>query len=126
MSIYDPIITPDCPGLPVVCSGAKSCWLCNRSLDTQTMFSLLHIRHTSLHKKILLLGYSQKSETANVIGQFGEGLKIGALALVREGRLVKMTTSKDVWRFDLSEDEHFEEKVLTVFVSGRFLFEQLK
>ena len=85
---------------------------------------MLLFRNTALQKKILLLGYSKKSETLNVIGQFGEGLKIGALALVREGRLVTMTTNNDEWRFDLTHDEHFEEKVLTVFISGK-LFRQI-
>lgn len=79
-------------------------------------------KNTSLHKKILLLGYSKKAETRQVIGQFGEGLKIGALSLVREGRVVTMETSCDRWHFDLAEDENFGEKVLTVFVTGLFIF----
>ena len=53
--------------------------------------------YTSLHKRILLLGYSKKSQKREVIGQFGEGLKIGALALVREGRVVSMETGDDRW-----------------------------
>ena len=54
-------------------------------------------KYTSLHKRILLLGYSKKSQKREVIGQFGEGLKIGALALVREGRVVSMETGEDKW-----------------------------
>ena len=48
----------------------------------------------------------------------GEGLKVGALALLRSGREVVMETSFDCWRFRLDDDPVFGEKVLTVFVSG--------
>ena len=58
---------------------------------------LLVNKYTSLHKRILLLGYTKKSQKREVIGQFGEGLKIGALALVREGGIVSMETSDDRW-----------------------------
>ena len=75
--------------------------------------------NTKLLRKILLLGFSQKANNKEVIGQFGEGLKVGALALVREGRTVTMETSKDRWRFGLKMDEMFNEEVLTVFVHNR-------
>ncbi|XP_033728101.1 uncharacterized protein LOC117317398 [Pecten maximus] len=74
---------------------------------------------TELHKKILLLGYSGKSASKEIIGQFGEGLKVGALALVRNGHLVTMETCKDRWTFDLIHNEEFGEKVLTVVVTER-------
>ncbi|XP_060065602.1 uncharacterized protein LOC132545939 [Ylistrum balloti] len=74
---------------------------------------------TELHKKILLLGYSGKSSSKEIIGQFGEGLKVGALALVRNGHLVTMETCNDRWRFDLIHNEEFGEKVLTVVVTER-------
>ena len=79
-------------------------------------------KHTSLEKKILLLGYSKKAETQNVIGQFGEGLKVGALALVREGRIVIMETSDDRWQFNLDVDQNFGEKVLSIIVTGNGCF----
>ncbi|XP_046554805.1 uncharacterized protein LOC124264129 [Haliotis rubra] len=74
---------------------------------------------TALQKKILLLGYSAKADTKEVIGQFGEGLKIGALALVRQGHLVTMETGSDVWEFQLLHNEEFGEKVLSVVISER-------
>ncbi|KAL9965928.1 hypothetical protein ACROYT_G029795 [Oculina patagonica] len=77
-------------------------------------------RDTELMRKVLLLGFSKKASSKEVIGQFGEGLKVGALALVREGRVVSMETSKDRWRFGLSHDEAFDEEVLTVFVDDRW------
>ena len=75
---------------------------------------------TELMRKVLLLGFSKKASNKEVIGQFGEGLKVGALALVREGRVVSMETSRDQWKFGLSHDEAFDEEVLTVFVDDRW------
>jgi len=74
---------------------------------------------TELMRKVLLLGFSKKASTKEVIGQFGEGLKVGALALVREGRVVSMETSRDRWKFGLAHHEAFDEDVLTVFVDDR-------
>lgn len=75
---------------------------------------------TELMRKVLLLGFSKKASNKEVIGQFGEGLKVGALALVREGRVVSMETGRDRWKFGLSHDEAFDEEVLTVFVDDRW------
>lgn len=75
---------------------------------------------TELMRKVLLLGFSKKASNKEVIGQFGEGLKVGALALVREGRVVSMETGRDRWKFGLSHDEAFDEEVLTVFVNDRW------
>ena len=74
---------------------------------------------TELARKVLLLGYSAKSERKEVIGQFGEGLKVGALALVREGRQLVMETQKDKWGFCMERDPVFEEQVLTILVTQR-------
>ena len=83
--------------------------------------SSLHLINSSteLARKVLLLGYSDKSERKEVIGQFGEGLKVGALALVREGRQLVMETQRDRWMFCMERDPVFEEQVLTVQVSQR-------
>ncbi|KAI6654855.1 Chain B, Baculoviral IAP repeat-containing protein 7 [Oopsacas minuta] len=75
--------------------------------------------YTELARKVLLLGYSAKSERKEVIGQFGEGLKVGALALVREGRQLVMQTQSDKWGFCMERDPVFEEQVLTIQVSKR-------
>ena len=50
----------------------------------------------------------------------GEGLKVGALALLRSGREVVLLTCQDRWRFRLAHDPVFQESVLTVFVAGDF------
>ena len=83
--------------------------------------SSLHLVNSSteLARRVLLLGYSAKSERKEVIGQFGEGLKVGALALVREGRQLVMETRQDKWGFCLERDPVFEEQVLTIQVTQR-------
>lgn len=50
---------------------------------------------------------------------FGEGMKVGTLALLREGYQVAMHTSADQWSFQLAFDPSFGERVLTVFVTPR-------
>ena len=50
----------------------------------------------------------------------GEGMKIGALALLRNKRHVSVQTSQDSWRFGLKQHSLLQEEVLTVFVSGEF------
>ena len=92
-----------------------------RIVYSQARERLTLINHdTELMRKVLLLGFSKKASNKEVIGQFGEGLKVGALALVREGRVVSMETSRDRWKFGLSHDEAFDEEVLTVFVDDRW------
>ena len=49
----------------------------------------------------------------------GEGLKVGALALLRCGQEVSMLTNNDSWRFRLKVDPTFQEKVLTIQITGR-------
>ena len=46
----------------------------------------------------------------------GEGLKLGALALIRSGRQVVMCTGEERWRFAIAENKGVKEKVLTVFI----------
>ncbi|XP_077997343.1 uncharacterized protein LOC144450575 [Glandiceps talaboti] len=74
-------------------------------------------QNVALERKILLLGYSNHSRHKDVIGQFGEGLKIGALSLVRQECNVVMKTNKEEWTFGLHPYHHFDnEEGLAVFV----------
>ncbi|XP_065918171.1 RING finger protein B-like isoform X2 [Dysidea avara] len=78
----------------------------------------------ALHRRCLLLGYTNKmnleeNQRASIIGKFGEGMKIGALALLRDGRRVCVRTSQDCWRFGLKQHSIFQEEILTVFVTQR-------
>ncbi|XP_062518650.1 uncharacterized protein LOC134193825 isoform X1 [Corticium candelabrum] len=75
---------------------------------------------TELARKVLLLGYTKKPHCEDVIGEFGEGLKIGALALYREGRRVTVETKTDRWCFTVDHHKSFKDsRVLTVIVSDR-------
>lgn len=81
-------------------------------------------KNTCLHRRCLLLGYTSKKEEgrdrkASIIGQFGEGMKVGALALLRNKCRVCVRTSCDTWSFGLKKHSLLQEEVLTVFVSDR-------
>jgi len=89
------------------------------SYDVRTGCLSMINHKISLLRKVLLLGYSKKANRKEAVGQFGEGLKVGALALLRSGLALTMTTSEDHWRFSLEHDAIFDERVLTVIVSKR-------
>ena len=77
-------------------------------------------RDVSLERRVLLLGTSHKAHAAESIGQFGEGMKVGALALLRERRSVEMVTRDERWRWVRRADPAFGEvRVLSVEVSRR-------
>ena len=78
-------------------------------------------RDVALHRKVLLLGSSHKAVTHEAIGQFGEGMKVGTLALLREGRSVSMSTRDEHWQWLRQYDQAFDTRVLTVAVTQRAL-----
>lgn len=51
----------------------------------------------TLDRSALLIGTTSKAGKVDQRGQFGEGLKLGALALVRAGRSVTVYTGAEVW-----------------------------
>lgn len=79
-------------------------------------------RGVGLQRRVLLLGTSQKV-SAEAIGQFGEGMKVGTLALIREGRQVEMATRDEHWQWTRRLDPNFGVRVLTVDVSSRTNYE---
>jgi hypothetical protein len=60
----------------------------------------------------LLLGHTTKTDRADLIGKFGEGLKLGVLALVRAGHSVKIRTGSEVWVPSIQRSETFKADVL--------------
>ena len=76
-------------------------------------------RNVALARNVLLLGHSVKAQHADVAGQFGEGMKVGALALLREGRTVVMHTAQEQWSWARAMDEQFGVRVLSIFISRR-------
>lgn len=68
---------------------------------------------TTLPIKSLLLGHTTKIGRSDMIGKFGEGLKLGVLALVRAGHPVKIRNGSEVWIPSLERSDLFGEDVLT-------------
>ena len=57
----------------------------------------------------LLLGGTTRNPQNNsaITGQFGEGLKIAAIALLRQNKALSIINTNQVWRFTLKIDNHF-------------------
>lgn len=58
----------------------------------------------------LLLGgttRNNKDKNSGIIGCFGEGLKIAALAFIRENKQFSIINNNQVWRFCIKEDKNF-------------------
>jgi hypothetical protein len=73
---------------------------------------------TTIPLEALLLGRTSKSGKANLIGQFGEGLDLGLLALVRAGRGVKIRTGDQVWKPVIAPSKSFDAEVLWIEHTG--------
>lgn len=67
---------------------------------------------TTLPYEALLLGHTTKAERSDMIGKFGEGLKLGVLALVRAGASVKIRSGSEVWTPSIQRSEKFNADVL--------------
>jgi hypothetical protein len=67
-----------------------------------------------LNREALLFGVTSKAERSDQRGQFGEGMKVGTLALVRAERQVTIRTQTETWSASLSPASDFGgRKVLT-------------
>jgi hypothetical protein len=67
-----------------------------------------------LDRQVWLMGVTSKYD-GNYRGCYGEGLKLGALALVRAGRAVRIANDDESWRISLEPSEVFNgEPVLTI------------
>lgn len=68
----------------------------------------------TLNREALLFGVTSKANRTDQRGQFGEGLKVGCLALVRENRQVTIRTQTENWIASLAPSAEFGgRKVLT-------------
>jgi hypothetical protein len=72
----------------------------------------------TLSREALLFGTSSKTDRSDMIGKFGEGLKLGVLALVRGGRQVKIRTGGEVWSAAISRSEKYDADVLCFDIRG--------
>jgi len=64
----------------------------------------------------LLFGHTTKLGRSEMIGKFGEGLKLGVLALVRKGHAVKIRSGSEVWVPRIERSEKFNADVLTFHI----------
>lgn len=92
--------------------------------DAETEFSApLNVSHLNdtlriendgaqLSREALLFGTSSKTGRSDMIGKFGEGLKLGILALVRAGHKVRIRTGSEVWTAFIAHSERYNADVL--------------
>jgi hypothetical protein len=73
---------------------------------------------TTMPLKALLLGHTTKHGNSEMIGKFGEGLKLGVLALVRAGHPVKIRNGAEVWLPKITRSDTFDENILSFYVTG--------
>ncbi len=66
-----------------------------------------------LTHQALLLGHTTKSEDRRMIGSFGEGLKVGVLALIRGSKPVTIYTGEEIWKAKVEYAEEYHAQVLT-------------
>lgn len=71
-----------------------------------------------LEHRTLLLGQSTKRGRADMLGEWGEGYKIGSLVLCRLGKRIKIRTGTEVWQPELEHSKKFDAKVLTFDIVG--------
>jgi hypothetical protein len=66
----------------------------------------------SLPRDALLFGYSTKRNRSDLSGQFGEGLKLGILALIRAGLCITIKNGGEIWKPVIEESKKFKQDVL--------------
>jgi hypothetical protein len=71
-----------------------------------------------LPHEALLFGTTTKLERDDLIGRFGEGLKLGILALVRSGFPVRIRSGSEVWVPEIVRSEKFKARILSVEIRG--------
>lgn len=86
--------------------------------DTDTL--VITNEGCTLPHEALLMGHTSKIGRADLIGKFGEGLKLGTLALVRAGHKVKIRSGSEVWIARIARSEKFDADVLVFdIMTGR-------
>lgn len=66
----------------------------------------------SIPKEALLIGFTTKKDNDGLIGKFGEGLKLGVLALLRAGNTVKIKNGSEIWTPVIEQSDNFDAEVL--------------
>lgn len=84
--------------------------------DTSTL--VIENEGCTLPHEALLLGHTTKADRPDTIGRFGEGLKLGVLALVRAGHSVKIRSGNEVWIPSIEKHAAFDADVLMFDITG--------
>lgn len=79
---------------------------------TASNYLVITNRGTQLPHEVLLLGTTTKADDTTTIGKFGEGLKLGVLALVRAGHSVLIQSGDENWRPFIERSDKFKADVL--------------
>lgn len=104
--------------------------LVQNARDAEIEFSApMHITHEKAFNRLvienigaklpiqaLLLGHTTKHDNASLIGKFGEGLKLGILALVRAGTKIQIYNGDEMWYPSIAHSAVFGENVLSFTV----------
>jgi len=94
------------------------------ALDTGTevmfgdsgIFQIVRDKGIGVKLSDFIIGRSSKRNNKLVIGQFGEGLKIGCLVLAREGRQIYILSHGKKYTFSMQFDDTWQEELLTIDV----------
>jgi len=82
--------------------------------DTETL--VIENEGAVLPREALLFGHTTKVGKSDLRGKFGEGLKLGVLALVRAGHAVKIRSGNEVWIPKIERSERFNADVLVFYI----------
>ena len=69
-----------------------------------------------LPREALLIGHTTKEDRNDQAGQFGEGLKLGSLALVRAGRKVTIEFNGERWIPKIIKSQTYDAEVLAFYI----------
>lgn len=70
-------------------------------------------------REALLMGHTTKRGNNELIGKFGEGLKLGVLALVRAGHTVEIENGDEIWKPVLRCSKIFDSPVLAFSITRK-------
>lgn len=82
--------------------------------DTATL--VIENEGCTLPHEALLFGHTTKESRGDLIGKFGEGLKLACLVLVRAGHAIKIRSGSEVWVPKIERSEKFDADVLVFYV----------
>lgn len=78
---------------------------------------------TTMNKEVLLLGHTSKAQRSDLIGCYGEGLKIATMAALRLNLQIKIKNGSESWVPTIARSEKFDADVLVFDISGGNKFE---